>query len=181
MATILATQALAKRFGGVVATDDVTLDIMSGELRCIIGPNGAGKSTLFALLCGIHRPDSGHVMLKGQDVTGLPAFRRVRLGLGLTFQTNRAYHHLSVRQNLEIPIPPAEDDRSEGAQARYAYALETFGLDQRLLKIRRKQLTVRQFKPGSEYWFKPITVVNVLVAPLVIVLAGLAYYLLRRA
>jgi branched-chain amino acid transport system ATP-binding protein len=129
MATILATQALAKRFGGVVATDDVTLDIMSGELRCIVGPNGAGKSTLFALLCGIHRPDSGHVMLKGQDVTGLPAFRRVRLGLGLTFQTNRAYHHLSVRQNLEIPIPPAEDDRSEGAQARYAYALETFGLD----------------------------------------------------
>src|SRR5262245_400872 len=66
MVAILATQALAKRFGGVVATDNVTLDIMSGELRCRIGPNGAGKSTLFALLCGIHRPDSGLVMLKGQ-------------------------------------------------------------------------------------------------------------------
>jgi hypothetical protein len=59
-------------------------------------------------------------------------------------------------------------------------AMETFGLDQRLLKIRRKQLTVRQFKPGSEHWYKAITVVNVLVVPLVIGLAGLAYYLLRR-
>ena len=69
MAEILATEALAKRFGGVVATDNVTLKVMPGELRCIIGPNGAGKSTLFALLCGIHRPDAGRVLLKGQDVT----------------------------------------------------------------------------------------------------------------
>ena len=106
--------------GEAVATDNVTLDIMSGELRCIIGPNGAGKSTLFSLLCGIHRPDSGAVILKGQDVTRLPAFRRVRLGLGLTFQTNRAYHHLSVRQNLEIPIPPAGYDGAKGLQERYA-------------------------------------------------------------
>ena len=73
MATILATEGLAKRFGGVVATDDVTLDVPDGELRCIIGPNGAGKSTLFALLCGIHRPDAGRILLKGKDVT---AFRR---------------------------------------------------------------------------------------------------------
>jgi len=129
MDSILATRVLAKRFGGVVATDNVTLDVMAGELRCIIGPNGAGKSTLFALLCGIHRPDSGAVMLKGQDVTALPAFRRVRLGLGLTFQTNRAYHHLSVRQNLEIPMPPTGDGRTMGLQSRYADALESFGLD----------------------------------------------------
>ena len=129
MAVILATQALAKRFGGVVATDNVSLNVISGELRCIIGPNGAGKSTLFALLCGIHRPDSGVVLLKGQDVTTVPAFRRVRLGLGLTFQTNRAYHQLTVRQNLEIPIPPPGDERAESAQDRYAYALEAFGLD----------------------------------------------------
>ena len=94
MPEILATEALAKRFGGVVATDNVSLNILPGELRCIIGPNGAGKSTLFTLLCGIYRPDAGKVLLKGQDVTFLPAFKRVRLGVGLTFQTNRAYHHL---------------------------------------------------------------------------------------
>ena len=78
---ILRTEELAKRFDGVVATNDVTINIPRGELRCIIGPNGAGKSTLFSLLCGIYRPDAGRVFLKGEDVTRQPAFRRVRRGL----------------------------------------------------------------------------------------------------
>ena len=80
--TYLATRDLAKRFGGIVATEQVSLDIAEGELRCIIGPNGAGKSTLFALLCGIHRPDSGRIFIKEQDVTSLPSFRRVRRPAG---------------------------------------------------------------------------------------------------
>ena len=100
---------------------------MSGELRCIIGPNGAGKSTLFALLCGIHRPDAG-ILFKGQDVTRLSAFRRVRLGVGLTFQTNRAYHHLSVRQNLEMPMH-RPGRMCKGPQERYASCAGNFGLD----------------------------------------------------
>jgi branched-chain amino acid transport system ATP-binding protein len=129
MTEILATEALAKRFGGVVATDNVTLKIAPGELRCIIGPNGAGKSTLFALLCGIHRPDAGKVLLKGLDVTFLPAFRRVRLGVGLTFQTNRAYHNLTVRQNLEAPLRPVRHDQPKDAEERFLYALKLFGLD----------------------------------------------------
>ena len=104
MPSIVSTTALDKRFGGIVATQHVDLDIPEGELRCIIGPNGAGKSTLFALLCGIHAPDSGHIFLKDRDITALPSFRRVRLGLGLTFQTNRAFHDLTVRQNLEAPF-----------------------------------------------------------------------------
>ena len=91
VAPILATERLSKRFGGVVATDNVTLEVPEGDLRCIIGPNGAGKSTLFALLCGMHRPDSGRIFLKGHDMTRISAFRRVRLGVGLTFQTNRAF------------------------------------------------------------------------------------------
>ncbi|MEK0085785.1 ABC transporter ATP-binding protein [Benzoatithermus flavus] len=126
---ILATRSLAKRFGGVVATDRVDLAVAEGELRCIIGPNGAGKSTLFALLCGIYRPDAGTIRLKGKDVTTLPAFRRVRLGLGLTFQTNRAYHDLSVRQNLETPLRIARADAPKDAEERFRYALELFGLD----------------------------------------------------
>lgn len=129
MAAILATERLSKRFGGIVATDDVSLAIPEGELRCIIGPNGAGKSTLFALLCGIHRPDAGRIVLKGEDATRLPAFRRVRLGVGLTFQTNRAYHALTVRQNLEAPLRVGRADRPADAEERYAYALEQFGLD----------------------------------------------------
>ncbi|MBX6321988.1 MAG: ABC transporter ATP-binding protein [Rhodospirillaceae bacterium] len=126
---ILATEALAKRFGGVVATDDVNLAVAPGELRCIIGPNGAGKSTLFALLCGIHRPDSGRIRLKGEEVTHLPAFRRVRRGLGMTFQTNRAFHALTVRQNLEVPARLGAAVLSAEAEERYRYALSAFGLD----------------------------------------------------
>jgi branched-chain amino acid transport system ATP-binding protein len=120
---------LAKRFDGVVATSDVSISIPRGELRCIIGPNGAGKSTLFSLLCGIYRPDAGSVFLKGDDVTRLPAFRRVRRGLGLTFQTNRAFHRLSVRQNLSAVLQIARADRPTDAEGRYHFALERFGLD----------------------------------------------------
>jgi ABC-type uncharacterized transport system ATPase subunit len=125
MAAVLATEGVAKRFGGIVAIDGVSLSVPAGELRCIIGPNGAGKSSLFALLCGIYRPDAGRVVQKGRDVTALPSFRRVRLGLGLTFQTNRAYHGLSVQQNLEAARPCGD----AAAAARFAYALQRFDLD----------------------------------------------------
>ncbi len=129
MHSIVRTSALEKRFGGIVATQNVDLDIPEGELRCIIGPNGAGKSTLFALLCGIHAPDSGYIFLKDRDVTALPSFRRVRLGLGLTFQTNRAFHDLTIKQNLEAPFRLPQGGRSSTAEKRYQYALSTFGLD----------------------------------------------------
>ena len=126
---ILRTEGLGKRFDGVVAASNVSITIPRGELRCIIGPNGAGKSTLFSLLCGIYRPDAGRVFLKGEDVTRLPAFRRVRRGLGLTFQTNRAFHRLSVRQNLSAVLQIARADRPIDAEERYRFALERFGLD----------------------------------------------------
>ena len=137
MASILATRGLSKRFGGVVATDNVTIEVGEGELRCIIGPNGAGKSTLFALLCGLERPDSGHILLKGKEATHLPSFHRVRLGLGLTFQTNRAYHNLTIRQNLETPLRVARSDRPADAEERFRYALEHFGLDPSSLALAR--------------------------------------------
>ncbi|MGO9574888.1 MAG: ABC transporter ATP-binding protein [Terriglobales bacterium] len=126
---ILRTERLAKRFDGVVAANDVSISVARGELRCIIGPNGAGKSTLFSLLCGIYRPDAGSVFLKGEDVTRLPAFRRVRRGLGLTFQTNRVFHRLSVRQNLRAVLQIDRADRPTDAEERYRFALERFGLD----------------------------------------------------
>ena len=121
----LATEHLAKRFGGVVATDDVSLSVEAGELLCIIGPNGAGKSTFFSLLCGIQQPDAGRIMFKGEDITRLPPFARVRKGIGLTFQTNRSFVELDVSQNLAIPMTSLRDAR--GAE-RYRYALDLFGL-----------------------------------------------------
>jgi branched-chain amino acid transport system ATP-binding protein len=123
---ILEVEHLAKRFGGVVATDDVSLTIHGGALQCIIGPNGAGKSTFFSLLCGIQRPDAGRILLEGREITRLAPFARVRLGLGLTFQTNRTFGELSVRQNLAVPMALRSGDGEE----RYRYALQAFELSE---------------------------------------------------
>ncbi|SMF63853.1 branched-chain amino acid transport system ATP-binding protein [Tistlia consotensis] len=128
-APMLETRRLNKRFGGVVAADNIDLSVETGELRCLIGPNGAGKSTLFAMLCGIQRADGGQILLAGRDVTHMQAFQRVRLGVGLTFQTNRAFHQLSVRENLAIPRIPHDAERRALGAERLAVALETFGLD----------------------------------------------------
>ncbi len=123
------TRSLNKRFGGVVAANDVNFKVMTGELRCMIGPNGAGKSTLFAMLCGIQSADSGQIFLFGRDVTRIEAFKRVKLGIGLTFQTNRAFHELSVRENLAIPQAAAKQANREAGEPRLQFALEAFELD----------------------------------------------------
>ena len=90
------------------------------------------------MLCGIHRPDAGRILLKGKDATRLSAFQRVRLGMGLTFQTNRAYHNLTVRQNLKAPLRVTRADRPADADERLAYALEHFGLDPKSSQLARE-------------------------------------------
>jgi branched-chain amino acid transport system ATP-binding protein len=129
LTAVIETRSLSKRFGGVVAADNINFKVMSGEFRCMIGPNGAGKSTLFAMLCGIQSADSGQILFFGQDVTRKQAFQRVRLGVGLTFQTNRAFHKLSVRENLMIPQASAKLENKEAGQARLEFALDAFRLD----------------------------------------------------
>lgn len=127
---LLHASSLCKRFGGVVAAKDIDFSVAKGELRCVIGPNGAGKSTFFSLLSGVQRVDSGRVTLLGKDITGLTAFQRVRRGLGLTFQTNRTFHALTVRQNLEVARRLGRTDSHEGEQPRMA--LSAFGLPQQM-------------------------------------------------
>jgi ABC-type uncharacterized transport system ATPase subunit len=125
----LMVQNLNKRFGGVVATDNVSFALSPGSIQCIIGPNGAGKSTFFSLLAGIQRPDSGRIVFKDIDITRMLPAVRVRQGLGLTFQTNRVFHDLSVRQNLQIAKAAAADSGNKVKDDRYLLALERFGLD----------------------------------------------------
>lgn len=124
----LAVENLNKRFGGVIATDNVSLRVPRGGIQCIIGPNGAGKSTFFSLLAGIQRPDSGKITFNGIDITRLQPAPRVRQGLGLTFQTNRVFHDLSVRQNLEIARASASRAEDQVRQDRYHLALDRFGI-----------------------------------------------------
>ena len=143
---IIETRSLNKRFGGVVAADNVNFKVLSGELRCMIGPNGAGKSTLFAMLCGIESADSGQISIFGHDVTRTLAFQRVRLGVGLTFQTNRAYHELSVRENLMIPQASARLENKEVGEARLAFALDAFGLDPNDDKTKAAELSHNQLQ-----------------------------------
>ena len=78
--TILGIERLTKRFGGLTATNDLSLNVEKGEVHAIIGPNGAGKTTLIAQLSGLLAPDSGRILFKGQDITALPAHTRSAIG-----------------------------------------------------------------------------------------------------
>jgi branched-chain amino acid transport system ATP-binding protein len=95
---------LSKRFGGIAATRDVSLRVMPGERRLLIGPNGAGKTTLFNLITGDLRPDSGSIRLFGQELRALPTRRRVRSGLGRTYQILTLFPGETLRHNVALSL-----------------------------------------------------------------------------
>jgi branched-chain amino acid transport system ATP-binding protein len=101
---LLQVDNLAKRFDGIVATDNLALDVAAGELHAIIGPNGAGKTTLIAQLGGQLAPDSGRIRFAGSDVTALPMYRRSRLGLARSFQITSLFLDLSVLDNVALAV-----------------------------------------------------------------------------
>ena len=99
---LLRVENLVRRFGGVVATDRVSLDVVSGELHAIIGPNGAGKTTLISQLTGQLPPHSGAIRFAGQDITLLPAYRRSRLGLARSFQITSLLSDFTAADNVAL-------------------------------------------------------------------------------
>lgn len=101
-APLLETRALCKRFGGLVATDSVSLSVRRGECHALIGPNGAGKTTLIGQLSGSLRPDSGAVHFAGRDVTHLDAPQRAKLGFARSFQITSILNEFSVLENVSI-------------------------------------------------------------------------------
>jgi branched-chain amino acid transport system ATP-binding protein len=106
---VLRTHGLVKRFGGITATDDVTLDIRRGARHALIGPNGAGKTTLINLLTGVLEPSAGRVELMGRDITTLAPHRRVGLGLVRTFQINQLFGTLTPLQSLALAVSSRVD------------------------------------------------------------------------
>jgi branched-chain amino acid transport system ATP-binding protein len=100
--TLLRIEGLSKRFGGVVATDDVTLDVPEGELHAIIGPNGAGKTTLISQLSGELAPDAGRILFAGADITALPVWRRSLLGFARSFQITSLFPDLTALDNVAL-------------------------------------------------------------------------------
>ena len=99
---VLETHGLTKRFGALVATDAVSIDLRPGEIHALIGPNGAGKSTLIAQICGSLAPDAGRVSILGRDVTALNTRERARAGLGRTFQISALAMEDTVLQNATL-------------------------------------------------------------------------------
>ena len=95
---------LGKRFGGIVATDDLSLSVAAGELHAVIGPNGAGKTTLIAQLSGQLTPDSGRIQFAGADITTLPMHKRSALGLARSFQITSLFLDLSVLDNVALSV-----------------------------------------------------------------------------
>ena len=116
---LLEVRHVTKRFGGLVANDDVSFSVNEGEIVSIIGPNGAGKSTLFGCITGFHRPNAGQVRWQGRDITGLAADRVCRLGIARTFQIVQIIGDMTVLENvmtgafLRAPRRAAARDRAE--------------------------------------------------------------------
>lgn len=102
MQPILETRHLRKVFGGLVAVEDVSIQIEPGITHSIIGPNGAGKTTFFNLLSGKYRPTSGVIIFKGQDITRLPFHRRAHIGIGRSYQITNLFPNLTVLENVRL-------------------------------------------------------------------------------
>jgi len=99
---LLRVDRLVRRFGGILATDHVSLDVARGELHAIIGPNGAGKTTLISQLTGHLAPHAGSMFLGGRDITGLPAYRRSTLGLARSFQITSLLSDFTAADNVAL-------------------------------------------------------------------------------
>ncbi len=100
--TLLRCENVTKRFGGLVAVDDMTFEIAHGEMLAIVGPNGAGKTTMFNLINGVFPADEGKIWFEDVDVTDYPAYKRAHLGMGRTFQIPRPFASATVQENIAI-------------------------------------------------------------------------------
>jgi len=102
MAAILSTRGLTKRFGGLVAVNDVSLEVEEGETRGLIGPNGSGKTTFINMLSGIYGPSQGEIVFRGSAISGLKPYAVTALGMARTFQTIRLFPKLTVLENVKV-------------------------------------------------------------------------------
>src|SRR3954470_24408785 len=137
---LLAIERLTKRFGGVTASDDVSLTVTEGELHAIIGPNGAGKTTLIGQLTGELTPQAGRIRFAGRDITALPAYQRSLLGLARSFQITSLFLDFTALENVALAVQAHSGHsfqfwraaRSESALREPAFAaLKRAGLESR--------------------------------------------------
>ena len=114
---VLETQSLTKRFGGVVAVNDLSLTVRRGEIRGLIGPNGSGKTTTVNLLSGLYRPDGGTIRLDGERIDRLRPHEIAARGVGRTFQVPKLFGTMTVQENVLVPALAARDRGSGQSMA----------------------------------------------------------------
>ena len=138
MARLLEVKGLTKRFGGVVAVNDLSFYVEEGEILGLMGPNGAGKTTAFNLIMGDYKPDAGEISFKGQNIGRLQTHQRVKLGIARTYQVPRPYYDLPVIEDIRISTIPdsiikcLRGEKGELEEVRQIG--ESVGLKDRLLK-----------------------------------------------
>jgi branched-chain amino acid transport system ATP-binding protein len=116
---ILRAQGVSKRFKGLVAVNEVTLDVARGSITALIGPNGAGKTTLFNVLSGFFRADAGTIVFDGHELGAMSPHRRSRLGLVRTFQLPRVFSRLTVIENMLVANPAQPGEKFFGCFYQY--------------------------------------------------------------
>ncbi len=99
---MLRLENVTKRFGGLIAVNQVSLEISQGEFVGIVGPNGSGKTTLFNIISGVYFPEEGRVLFEDTDITRFPPYKRAPLGIGRTFQIPRPFSSATVRENVAV-------------------------------------------------------------------------------
>jgi branched-chain amino acid transport system ATP-binding protein len=135
--SLLKVENVSKHFGSLIAVNDVSMTVESGELRAVIGPNGAGKTTFFNMISGFLTQTAGRIFFDGEDITSLLPARRVWRGIARTFQITEVFPELTVHENLRIPVEVAagyrlsswlSSDADEEIRARVAELLDMGGL-----------------------------------------------------
>ena len=106
MTALLELEGVFKRFGGLVATNNMSFQVARGESLGLIGPNGAGKTTIFSLIMGEHRPTAGSIRLDGEEISRLPTHARIRRGISRTYQVPRPFAEMTVAENIRVGCMP---------------------------------------------------------------------------
>jgi branched-chain amino acid transport system ATP-binding protein len=114
---LLRVDGVSKRFGGLLAVDNVSLSVQSGRITALIGPNGAGKTTLFAMISGFLAPSAGRIFHRGEEITGVPPYRLARRGIARTFQIVRPFAGLTVHENIAIGAHLSRRSRAAAREA----------------------------------------------------------------
>jgi branched-chain amino acid transport system ATP-binding protein len=109
---LLSLEHVRRRFGGIVAVDDVSFDVEAGQVVGLIGPNGAGKTTLFNLITRLYKPDAGSIVFAGESLLGEPAHAIVQRGIARTFQNIELFRSMSVLENVLVGVPRGSEHRA---------------------------------------------------------------------